>query len=60
MASQCATAGLRYRFQLAGAPAVLRLQATNIFDAYGWEVAGNNAFVYIQSRQFSARLAVDF
>ena len=52
--------GVRYRFGLGGAPAVLRLHATNLFDSYGWEVAGNNAFVYTQSRQILARLAVDF
>jgi hypothetical protein len=31
---------------LAGASAVLLLHATNLFDSYGWEVAGNNAFVF--------------
>ena len=51
--------GARYRFRLAGAPAVLRLQATNLFNTYGWDVEGNNAFVYIQSRQVVARLAMD-
>lgn len=51
--------GLRYRFQLSGAPAVLRLQATNLFNAYGWDVSGSNAFTYIQSRQVIARLAID-
>jgi iron complex outermembrane receptor protein len=52
--------GVRHRFQLGKENAVLRLQATNVFNAYGWEVAGNNAFIYIQSRQAMARLAVDF
>ncbi|MGK6318006.1 TonB-dependent receptor domain-containing protein [Sphingomonas sp. DT-204] len=51
--------GVRYRFALQGAPAVLRLQATNLFNTYGWEVFGNNAFTYIQSRQLIARLTVD-
>lgn len=51
-------AGARYRFQMS-APAVLRLQATNLFNTYGWEVEGNNAFTYIQSRQLLARLAID-
>lgn len=51
--------GARYRFRLGGAPAVLRLQATNLFNTYGWDVEGNNAFVYIKSRQFIARLAMD-
>jgi iron complex outermembrane receptor protein len=51
--------GLRYRFQLGRVPAVLRVQATNLFNTYGWDVEGNNAFVYIQSRQVIARLAMD-
>jgi len=51
--------GVRYRFRLGKAPALLRLQATNLFNAYGWEVEGNNAFTYAPSRQISARLAVD-
>ena len=51
--------GLRYRFRLGRVPAVLRVQATNLFNTYGWDVEGNNAFVYIQSRQVIARLAMD-
>lgn len=52
--------GLRHRFTLAGAPAVFRVQATNLLGSYGWEVAGDNAFIYTQPRQMVARLAVDF
>jgi len=51
--------GARYRFRVGRVPAVLRVQATNLFNTYGWDVEGNNAFVYIQSRQVLARLAVD-
>ncbi len=51
--------GLRHRMNFSGTPVVLRLQATNLFNNYGWEVAGNNAFIYTQSRQFLVRLAVD-
>lgn len=51
--------GARYRFRLGRVPAVLRVQATNLFNTYGWDVEGNNAFVYIQSRQVIARLAMD-
>lgn len=51
--------GLRYRFRLDGTPAMFRVQATNMFDAYGWDVSSSNAFTYIQSRQIVARLAVD-
>jgi len=52
--------GFRHRFRMGAAPATLRLQASNLFNAFGWEVAGNNAFLYIQPRQIVARLAVDF
>jgi iron complex outermembrane receptor protein len=51
--------GARYRFKLGKTPAVLRVQATNLMNAYGWEVEGNNAFTYTPSRQVSARLAID-
>lgn len=51
--------GARYRFPLNGAPAVFRLHATNIFDAYGWDVFGSNAFTYIQPRQIVAKITVD-
>lgn len=51
--------GIRYRFRVAKLPAVVRLQATNLFDVYGWDVEGNNAFAYIQSRRLTARLVVD-
>ena len=51
--------GARYRFRLGGLPAVLRVQATNLFNTYGWDVEGNNAFAYIASRQVTMRIAVD-
>jgi iron complex outermembrane receptor protein len=52
--------GVRYRFRLGKVPAVLRIQATNLFNRYGWDVEGNNAFAYIPSRQITARIAMDF
>jgi iron complex outermembrane receptor protein len=51
--------GVRYRFPLQGAPAVLRLKATNLFNTCAWDVYGNNAFTYIQSRQLIARFTID-
>lgn len=51
--------GVRYRFPLKGAPAVLRLHTTNLLDAYAWDVSSSNAFTYIQPRQIIARLTVD-
>lgn len=52
--------GLRHRFRMGDSQAVLRIQATNVLNSYGWEVAGNNAFIYTQPRQLLVRLAVDF
>jgi iron complex outermembrane receptor protein len=51
--------GLRHRFKIDRLTTVFRIQATNLFNAYGWEVAGDNAFVYIQPRQIIARLTMD-
>jgi iron complex outermembrane receptor protein len=52
--------GLRHRFAIGRSTAVLRIQATNLFDAYEWEVAGDNAFIYVQPRQLTARLSLDY
>jgi iron complex outermembrane receptor protein len=52
--------GARYRFHLDDAPAVLRVQVTNLSDAYGWDIVGSNVFTYIKPRILSARLTVDF
>lgn len=52
--------GVRHRFTIGEAPAVLRLEVSNLFDSYGWDVVGSNAFVYAAPRQFRARLALDF
>lgn len=52
--------GLRHRFVIGRSTAVFRIQATNLFDAYGWEVAGDNAFIYVQPRQLTARLSLDY
>jgi iron complex outermembrane recepter protein len=52
--------GVRHRFTIREAPAVLRLEVSNLFDSYGWDVVGSNAFVYVTPRQFRARLALDF
>jgi iron complex outermembrane receptor protein len=52
--------GVRHRFKMGDAPAVLRLQVSNLLNSYGWEIAGRNAFVYVKPRQLRARLALDF
>jgi iron complex outermembrane receptor protein len=52
--------GVRYRLRLAGAPATLRVQVTNLFDAFGWAPVSSNAFLYAKPRIGLARLTVDF
>lgn len=50
--------GARYRFDLDGAPATLRVQTANIFGNYGWNNVGEG-FHYNVPRRWSASLAVD-
>jgi iron complex outermembrane receptor protein len=50
--------GARYRFDLEGAPATLRLQTANIMGNYGWNNLGEG-FHYNVPRRYSASLAVD-
>ncbi|MGE3475795.1 MAG: TonB-dependent receptor [Rhodospirillaceae bacterium] len=53
--------GGRYKFQLFGSAASLRLQIQNVTNAYGWSVnASSGSFAYEGPRRFSGRLAVDF
>jgi iron complex outermembrane receptor protein len=51
--------GARYRFSIASARALLRLQVANVLDDYGWQVAANGAFQYSIGRRFLAELRVD-
>ena len=50
--------GARYRFDIKGAPATLRMQTGNIMGNYGWNNIGEG-FHYNNPRRFSASLAVD-
>ena len=50
--------GARYRFDLSGAPATLRVQSANVMSQYGWNNVGEG-FHYNPPRRFSASLAVD-
>jgi iron complex outermembrane recepter protein len=52
--------GGRYRFKLAGNDAVLRVQATNLFDQQGFELRGANAYTVLPGRVTQAYLTVDF
>ncbi|WP_298174204.1 hypothetical protein [Novosphingobium sp.] len=51
--------GLRYRFSVAKAKGLLRLQVANVLDDYGWQVAANGAFQYSTGRRFLAELRFD-
>lgn len=52
--------GARYRFRLGKAPVLLRVQATNLTNAFGWNVASGGYFTPITARTFALSLAGDF
>lgn len=52
--------GGRYRFRLSDLPATLRLQLTNLFDDYAWNVTGGGGFRRVPPRRANATLSVDF
>jgi len=52
--------GGRYRFKLATFPAVLRLELSNLFDTYAWNVTGGGGFRRVPPRRVNATLSVDF
>lgn len=52
--------GARYRFEVTGAPATLRVQATNLFDVDGWVAAnGSGTLQPLFPRRMVATLAID-
>lgn len=51
--------GARYRFKAGAAPATLRAQITNVFNAYGWNVFANSSFRFSDSRRLLLTLAAD-
>lgn len=51
--------GARYRMQLAGRPATLRLWVGNVTDEFFWEVTASNSFSLSDGRRYSAMLFVD-
>jgi len=51
--------GTRFYFSIDRKPAVFRLQATNIFDSFSWDVAGSSALQTHTPRQVTARVTVD-
>jgi iron complex outermembrane receptor protein len=52
--------GARYRFELRGAPAVLRLQVENVFNTKGWNPTSSGGFEREGPRTASLELAADF
>jgi len=52
--------GARYRFEVAGAPATVRLSMANVFNKYGYRTAGSGVFTPLAQRRFSVTLAADF
>ena len=54
------TAGARYRFQIAGAPAMLRFQAANLTDKFGWQVNQAGGYTVNDARRYSLALTVDY
>lgn len=53
-------AGARYRFELGRMPATLRIQVSNLFDTYAWNVTGGGGFRRVPPRRANASLSVDF
>ncbi|MEM1191671.1 MAG: TonB-dependent receptor [Pseudomonadota bacterium] len=52
--------GARYRFQVAGAPALLRVQLGNLTNEFGWRVSSGGGFRYEPQRRLSMTLTVDY
>ncbi len=52
--------GARYKFKIAAAPAVIRVNVGNLFNTFGWNVGGNGFFTPNGARRFSLSLAADF
>jgi iron complex outermembrane recepter protein len=52
--------GVRYRTKVGGAATLVRIQVTNLFDAYGWLVSNSGGFTYSPARTFTLQLAADF
>lgn len=51
--------GTRYRLKLGDQPVLLRVQATNLFNDYGFQVSSSGGFTYSAGRTFVAQLIAD-
>ncbi|TCD06386.1 TonB-dependent receptor [Erythrobacteraceae bacterium CFH 75059] len=52
-------AGLRYRFALGEAPAMLRLQVTNLTNVFEWRPVSSGAYEFNAPRTFTLSLSAD-
>jgi iron complex outermembrane recepter protein len=52
--------GTRYRFALGPYKALVRLQVTNIFNDYGWQISSSGGFTASNSRTWTVQLLADF
>lgn len=51
--------GARYRTRIAGIPTLLRLQAKNVTDVFGWKVSGGGGYTLLTGRRLAAVLTMD-
>jgi iron complex outermembrane receptor protein len=51
--------GARYQFRIAGAPATLRAQLQNVFDAYIWNIGNSPGLLQFAPRTYMVYLTVD-
>ncbi|TWD01172.1 MULTISPECIES: TonB-dependent receptor [unclassified Sphingobium] len=51
--------GARYRTRIAGVPTLLRLQAKNVTDVFGWKVSGGGGYTVLPGRRLAAVLTMD-
>ncbi|WP_083672018.1 TonB-dependent receptor domain-containing protein [Sphingomonas montana] len=51
--------GARYRFRMKQAPAMFRLQVTNVGDTYVWNIVGSDSYALSNKRRLTAYLALD-
>jgi iron complex outermembrane receptor protein len=50
----------RYRFEVAGAQASVRVAVGNVFDKFGWRTNGSAVFTTNAQRRYSVTVAADF
>lgn len=52
--------GMRHRFEIGDASAMMRVRLLNVTDTYGWQASSGGALRPIDPRRISLTLAVDF